>query len=356
MRLNLSDLEKVDYTVYSDVRTVLERVQERGTIDVLFGKRFLISGGAGFIGSWLVDALYALGAEKITIIDNLSTGSPDNIKHLLNKKNVEIINKPVETLKPLKGYDYVIHLAARPNPDDYVKHPVETLLVSSRGTEVMLESARLSDAIFLLASTSEVYGHAEVIPTPEDYWGYVNPVGPRSCYDEGKRFAEALSNAYLRQYRLDVRISRIFNTYGSRLDWHNPGYGRVIVRFITQALRGEPITIYGDGKQTRSFLYVSDNIEAHLLLLEPRKDLKGIIINIGSEQEISILELAKLILKITKSDSKLVFYPPRPDDPLRRRPDITKAKKLLGWRQHISLEEGLKRTIEWIRRRLIKYS
>jgi len=317
---------RIDSTVCSDLAMAINKLREAGLSDVFHGKRFLVSGGAGFLGSWLVDTLYMLGAEKITVVDNLSTGSLDNIRHLLGTGRVELVDKPVEALSPVKGYDYVLHLAARPSPDDYMEHPVETLRASSLGTEVMLESARLSDAVFLLTSTSEVYGHAQVVPTPETYWGYVNPVGPRSCYDEGKRYAEALAMAYMRQYGLDVRISRIFNTYGPRLDWRSPGYGRVVVKFIAQALRGEPLTVHGTGRQTRSFLYVADNIEAHLRLLAPREELRGAIVNIGSSDEITILELAKLVLEITGSASGIVYLPPRPDDPPRRRPEHNQSK------------------------------
>lgn len=349
--MDLRPLGDADPIVYRGIVSILETL-DGDVVDALRNRRFLISGGAGFLGSWLVDALYALKAEKITIVDNLSSGSVANIRHLMGTGRVELIEKPVESINPPKGYDYVIHMAARPSPDDYMEHPVETLLASSRGTEVMLEAARLSDAVFLLTSTSEVYGHAEVIPTPETYWGRVNPVGPRSCYDEGKRYAEALTVAYMRQYGVDARISRIFNTYGPRLDWRRPGYGRVVVRFIMQALRGEPLTIHGSGKQTRSFLYVADNIEAHIRLLEPRRELKGIIVNIGSDNEITILELAEKILELTGSTAGITHLPPRPEDPPRRRPDISRARSLLGWTPRTSLEEGLRETIEWIRRRL----
>ena len=349
-----SPLAGSDPLVYRDLVDVVERLAEErtGLAEAFRGRRFLVSGGAGFLGSWLVDALYMLGAEHITVIDNFSTGSLENIRHLLSTGRVELIDRPVESMKPLKGFDYVIHMAARPSPDDYTRHPVETLLVSSRGTEVMLESARLSDAVFLLTSTSEVYGHAEVVPTPETYWGRVNPVGPRSCYDEGKRYAEALTVAYMRQYGLDVRISRIFNTYGPRLDWRSPGYGRVVVRFIAQALRGAPLTVHGSGEQTRSFLYAADNIEAHLRLLEPRRELRGAIVNIGSQEEVTILELARLVLELTGSTAGIVHTEPRPEDPPRRRPDITRAKRLLGWQPRTPLREGLRKTIEWVKQRI----
>jgi UDP-glucuronate decarboxylase len=339
----------MDKIVCEDIISVLDVMESQGLRDVFMGKRFLISGGSGFLGSWLADILYAMGAEKITIVDNLSTGNLDNIKHLLNTGKVELIKKPVEELAPLRGYDYVLHLAARPSPDDYTENPVDTLRVSSIGTYVMLETARINDAVFLLTSTSEIYGHAEVIPTPEDYWGYVNPIGPRSCYDEGKRFAEALTMAYMRQYGLDVRISRIFNTYGPRLDVKNPKYGRVIVKFILQALKGEPLTIYGDGSQTRTFLYVSDCIDAHLRLLAPDPKLKGVVINVGGLEEIAIIDLARKIKKLTNSSSELLFLPPRPDDPPRRKPDISKAKDLLGWQPYTPLDIGLRKTISWIK-------
>ena len=351
--LRLGELKSSDPIVYRGVSLIMERLARDGVdLDVFRGRRVLVSGGAGFLGSWLVDTLYAMGAEEIVIIDNLSTGSVRNIEHLLGTGRVRLVEQAVETMTPLRGFDYVLHLAARPSPDDYMEHPVETLRVSSTGTEVMLESARLSDAVFLYTSTSEVYGHAEVIPTPETYWGKVNPVGPRSCYDEGKRYAEALTMAYMRQYGLDVRISRIFNTYGPRLDWRNPGYGRVVVKFIVQALRGEPITVHGSGEQTRSFLYAADNIEAHVRLLEPRRDLRGAIVNIGGEEEVTIKQLAETIKRLTGSRSEIVHVEPRPEDPPRRRPDITRAKQLLGWSPWTSLEQGLRETIEWIRQRI----
>ena len=354
MYLKSLELCGVDRLVCNDIASLVKKIEEKGMGDLFSGKRILISGGAGFLGSWFIDLIFGLGAESITIIDNLSTGDVNNVNHLFNSGKVKLIKTSVEKFTPKKGYDYVIHMAARPNPDDYVNHPVETLKSSSTGTENLLETARLSDSIFLLTSTSEIYGNAQVIPTPETYWGYVNPVGPRSCYDEGKRYAEALTYAYLKQHGLDVRISRIFNTYGPRLDWRNPGYGRVIVKFIVQALENKPITVHGNGNQTRSFLYVSDNIYGHILLLENRKDLKGAIVNIGGEEEITILELAKLIRRLTKSNSDIIFLPARRDDPPRRRPDISKAKRLLGWTPNIKLEDGLLKTIEWVSLRLKK--
>lgn len=337
-----------DPVVYADVASITTMLKEQGLADFVAGRRVIISGGAGFLGSWLVDVLYTLGAEHITIVDNLATGRIDNISHLLGTGRVELIKLPVEKLEPLKEYDFVIHMAARPSPEDYAAHPVETLLASSRGTEVMLETARLSDAVFLLTSTSEVYGDAEVVPTPEIYWGKVNPIGPRSCYDEGKRYAEALTVAYARQYGVDVRIARIFNTYGPRLD---PGarYARVVPRFIMQALRNEPITIFGDGKQTRSFCYVSDMTIGLLKLLLCGK-CRGEVVNLGNDEEVTILELANLIKEIVGSRSEIVFLPPREDDPRRRRPDISKARRLLNWQPTTPLRIGLQKTVEWFRR------
>lgn len=343
-------LASSDPLVYREITSILEMLKDTELVDAIRGRLFLVSGGAGFLGSWLIDILYMLGAKKITIVDNLSTGRLDNISHLLSTGRIELIQRPIETLEPMKGYDYAIHMAARPSPDDYVKHPVETLLVSSRGTEVMLEAARLNNAIFLLTSTSEVYGDAEIIPTPETYWGRVNPIGPRSCYDEGKRYSEALAIAYMRQYNVDVRIARIFNTYGPRMDPY-VRYARVIPRFIFQALRNQPITIYGDGKQTRSFCYVADMVIGLLKLLICDY-CKGEVVNLGSDEETTILDLAKLIKEITSSSSEIVFLPAREDDPRRRRPDISKAKKLLQWEPTVPLREGLRRTIEWFRRNI----
>lgn len=336
--------------------TMLEFSREIKEIsDIVEGMHVLLLGGAGFIGSWLADAFVQLGAF-VTIVDNFATATFSNISHLVGKDNVKFIEADVLSLDydELGGYDFVIYLAARPSPDDYVKHPVETLLVSSVGLLRALEAARRWDAVLLFTSTSEVYGDAEVIPTPETYWGKVNPIGPRSCYDEGKRFGEALCMAYFREYGLDVRIARIFNTYGPRMDWKNPSaYGRVVIKFIVQALRNEPITIYGDGKQTRSFCFITDCIDALIrMLVIP--EARGEVINIGNPEEIMILELAKIIKELTRSSSPIVHLPPRPDDPRRRCPDITKARRILGWEPRVPLRQGLKLTIDWVKERLSK--
>lgn len=260
---------------------------------------------------------------------------------------MKLIKDKIENFKTNEKFDYILHLAARPSPEDYMNNPIETLLSNSIGTWNALEIARKSDAIFMYTSSSEIYGNAEVLPIPEEYWGKVNPIGVRSCYDEGKRFSEALTMAYYREYGLDVRIQRPFNVYGPRLR-EDGNYGRVISRFIYQALRGEDITVFGDGKQTRAFLYVTDWVEATKKLLFS-KGIKGIVLNIGSDKEVKIIELARMIINLTKSKSNIKFLPPRPDDPSRRAADITKAKKLLNWEPKVSLEEGLRKTIDWFR-------
>ncbi|MCH4816761.1 MAG: UDP-glucuronic acid decarboxylase family protein [Saccharolobus sp.] len=299
--------------------------------------KFLITGGSGFLGSHLVEHLNG----EIIVVDDLSTA-----KYELSKK-VKFIKQKIENFSTAEKFDYVIHLAARPSPEDYIQHPVETALSNSLGTYNALEIARKSDAVFLYTSSSEIYGHAEIIPTPESYWGKVNPIGIRSCYDESKRFSEALIMSYYREYGLDVRIQRPFNVYGPRLR-EDGSYGRVVSRFIYQALKGEDLTVFGDGNQTRAFLYIDDWVEATLKMLF-MKGLKGEVINIGSDKEIRIIDLANMIIRLTGSQSKIRFLPPRQDDPPRRAADISKAKRLLNWEPKTSLEEGLRKTIEWFK-------
>lgn len=303
--------------------------------------KILISGGAGFLGYHLTEALLEKG-EEITIVDDLSTAKYFNIR-----KDVEFIKKKVEEFETEKKYDVVIHLAARPSPEDYIEHPVDTALSNSLGTYKMLEIARKSNARFIYTSSSEVYGSASIIPTLETYWGYVNPIGIRSCYDESKRFSEALIMAYYRQYKLDTRIQRPFNVYGPGLR-EDGTYGRVVSRFIYQALKGEDLTVFGDGNQTRAFLYISDWVDATIKLIY-KDGLEGEVFNIGSDKEIKIIELANMIIKLTGSKSRIKYLPPRPDDPPRRAADITKAKEKLGWYPKISLEDGLMKTIEWFK-------
>lgn len=238
-------------------------------------------------------------------------------------------------------------MAARPSPEDYIEHPVDTALSNSLGTYKMLEIARKSNARFIYTSSSEVYGSASIIPTPETYWGYVNPIGIRSCYDESKRFSEALIMAYHRQYKLDTRIQRPFNVYGPGLR-EDGTYGRVISRFIYQALKGEDLTVFGDGNQTRAFLYISDWIDATIKLIY-KDGLEGEVFNIGSDKETKIIDLANMIVKLTDSKSRIKFLPPRPDDPPRRAADITKAREKLDWYPKVPLEDGLRLTINWFK-------
>jgi len=325
-----------------------ERIRRDLKKTLFEGKRFLVTGGAGFLGSWLCDVLVGFNA-RVACLDNLSTGKLENTAHLLGNPEFKFINEDVCTFESDVKYDYILHLASRASPEEYQQHPIETLQTNSLGSYNMLELARKHDATILFTSTSQIYGDAEVVPTPETYWGKVNPTGFRSCYDEGKRFAESLFMAFHRTYGQDMRIIRVFNSYGPRIRADGP-YARAISRFVTQTLANQPITIYGDGKQTRSFCYVSDTTVGLLLLLTSEK-AKGEIINIGNSEEITILQLAQKIKKLAGSASPLTFYPLPKDDPRRRCPDITKAEKLLGWKPKISLEQGLLRTINWFRER-----
>jgi UDP-glucuronate decarboxylase len=310
-------------------------------------KRVLITGGAGFVGSWICDVLAGFDAE-VTCLDDLSTGKRENIDHLLGKSFFKFVEDDVCNFQSKAKFDYVLHLASRASPEEYQQHPIETLKTNSLGSYNMLELARKNDAKILFASTSEVYGDAQVVPTPETYWGNVNPIGVRSCYDEGKRFGEALFMAYHRQYGLDVRIARIFNSYGPRLRSEG-AYGRAVSRFITQALAGQPLTVYGDGTQTRSFCYVSDTVTGLLLLLTSEK-IRGEVVNIGNPEEITILELAQRIKRLANSASSITFHPLPSDDPKRRCPNTNRAQKLMKWEAKINLEQGLARTITWFRR------
>ena len=307
-------------------------------------KKVLITGGAGFIGSWLCDVLLDLNSI-VTAVDDLSTGRIRNINHLVKNPKFKFIESDVSTFESKDRFDFILHLAGHASPEEYQTKPIETLQVSALGSSKMAELARKNDATILFASTSEVYGDAEIIPTPESYWGKVNPIGPRSCYDEGKRFAEALFIAYNKQYGLDVKIPRIFNTYGPRLR-EDGLYGRALSRFIQQAQTDSPITIYSDGKQTRSFCYITDTASGLILLLT-NKEAIGKVVNVGNDQEITILHLANRIKEITKSESKLTFHPLPEDDPKRRCPEIDRIKELTGWVPRIKIEEGLKRTITW---------
>ena len=324
-------------------------------------KNILVTGGASFLGSWMCEVLVEQQA-KVICLDNLVSGLEPNISHLMNKDNFKFIQHDIT--QPIffdERVDVVMHLASRASPFEFEKYPIQILKANTLGIWVALGIAKKHNARFLYTSTSEVYGKAEEIPTSEEYRGNVNPFGPRSCYDEAKRCGESYVIAYRMQQGLDVRIARIFNTYGPRMRAEGV-YGRVIPRFIEQALNNKPITIFGDGTQTRSFCYVTDQIEGllkHTFSFHKRKpvlkekfkkeggEVGEEVVNIGSDKELTILELAKLVNVLTNSSSEMEFHPLPKDDPPRRKPDLSKAKRLLDWEPKVGLEEGLKRTIEW---------
>ncbi|MCL6520361.1 MAG: SDR family oxidoreductase [Armatimonadetes bacterium] len=301
----------------------------------------LITGGAGFLGSHLCDLLLEKG-YAVTVMDNLITGTTDNIVHHLGKESFSFIKYDVTEYLFLKEKaDFVFHFASPASPIDYLRYPIQTLKVGSLGTHKTLGLATAHKAKYILASTSEVYGDPQVHPQTETYWGNVNPVGPRGVYDEAKRFAEAMTMAYHNTHNVDTKIARIFNTYGPRMRRDD---GRLVPTLITQALKGEPLTIYGDGRQTRSLCYVSDLIEGiYRLALSDEHEP----VNLGNPEEITIIDFANLVLKLTGSKSKITFAPLPADDPRQRRPDISKAKRILKWEPKVSLEEGLVKTIEW---------
>ncbi|MDQ7041238.1 MAG: SDR family oxidoreductase [Rhodothermus sp.] len=308
--------------------------------------RTLITGGAGFIGSHLCERFLAEGHEVICM-DNFITGSPDNIAHLIGHERFHFIHHDVTNFIYVEGpLDYVLHFASPASPADYLKYPIQTLKVGALGTHKALGLAKAKGARFLLASTSEVYGDPLVHPQPEDYWGNVNPVGLRGVYDEAKRFAEAITMAYHRYHGVEVRIVRIFNTYGPRMRLDD---GRALPTFMTQALKGEPLTVYGDGSQTRSFQYIDDLVEGIYRLL--MSNYVGPV-NIGNPEEISILEFAREIIELTGSKSEIIFKPLPADDPKVRQPDISLARRVLGWEPKVSRREGLRRTLEYFKQRL----
>jgi dTDP-glucose 4,6-dehydratase len=307
-------------------------------------KRVLITGGAGFIGSHLCSFLFEKGFDVICM-DNLITGTKDNISHLLRKKNFEFIQHDVTKYIDLDGrLDYILHFASPASPVDYMKFPIQTLKVGSLGTHNALGLAKAKGAKFLLASTSEVYGDPTIHPQPESYWGNVNNVGPRGVYDESKRFAEAITMAYHKTHRLDVKIARIFNTYGPRMRRND---GRAIPAFIEQSIHNRPITVFGDGSQTRSFCYISDMIEGIYNLMNSKINTP---VNLGNPDELAIIDLAKKIRELAGSASKLEFKELPVDDPKARQPDISLAKKTLDWQPTVKLEDGLRKTVDWLRK------
>lgn len=305
--------------------------------------RVLVSGAAGFLGSHLTDALLADG-HSVLGVDNLCTGSLENIEHLKSDSHFDFLEHDICLPFDAGKVGYVFNFASPASPPDYLRLGVETLMVGSAGTRNMLELAKSSHARFLHASTSECYGDPLEHPQREDYWGHVNPIGPRSVYDEAKRFAEALVMAYHRHHRLDTHLVRIFNTYGPRLQGSD---GRVISNFMMQALKGDDLTVYGSGSQTRSFCYVSDEIDGIMKLSQSDEHLP---VNIGNPHEWTVLECARAVLRITDSPSRIVHRPLPEDDPAQRQPDISKARRLLGWEPKIDLETGLKLSLEYFSR------
>ena len=309
--------------------------------------RILLAGGAGFIGSHIADALLARG-DEVTAIDNFATGRPENVAHLSGNAKFTLIEHDITLPWPAHQalaakFDAVLDYASPASPNDFATMPLEILAVGSTGTRNLLDRAKADGAVFFLTSTSEVYGDPLVHPQPETYWGNVSSIGPRSCYDEAKRFSEALTMAYHRVHGIDVRIVRIFNTYGERM---RPNDGRVVNTFVVQALRGEPLTLHGDGSQTRSFCHVSDEVRGLMSLLDSDYNLP---VNVGNPDEFTMRELAELVIELTGSSSDIISVelpPERDGDPLQRKPDITLAKNQLGWEPSISLRDGLHRMIK----------
>jgi nucleoside-diphosphate-sugar epimerase len=303
--------------------------------------KVVVTGGAGFIGSHLCKRLLEEG-HSVLCVDNLVTGCESNIAELHHHPDFTFLYHDITQPFSFEA-EAIFHLASPASPVGYMEHPLETILANSQGTYLLLKEAQRQKARFLLASTSEVYGDPLEHPQREDYWGNVNPIGPRACYDESKRLGETLTMEFFRQYQTNVRIVRIFNTYGPNSQRDD---GRMIPNFITQALQHEPLTIYGDGSKTRSICYVSDLVEG-LLLAMFRPNTTGEVFNLGNPDEHTVLEFARTIIRLCHSSSSIVFQPGRIDDPERRRPDISKAQRVLGWRITVPMEEGLRRTIEW---------
>jgi len=311
------------------------------------GSRILVTGAAGFLGSWMVETLLAMDAEVVGI-DDFSSGLQSNLHAALTNENFQFIKSDVTTFTKFEGeLDMVIHMASRAGPFEFSKYPIQIIRSNTIGTENILNIAQEKDARVLFTSTSEVYGSPDIVPTPETYFGNVNPIGIRGCYDESKRCGEALCMAFLRQYDLDTRIVRIFNTYGPRI---RPDgiYGRVIPRFIVQCMKNENVTVFGDGMQTRSFTYVTDQLIGQLRLLSDDK-MKGEVVNIGNDNEMTILALAETLIEQMEADSQITYSPLPENDPLRRRPDISKAKRMLNWTPTIDIHDGLMKTVQYIK-------
>ncbi len=308
-------------------------------------KSVLITGSAGFLGSHLCDKFIKEGFYVIGV-DNFLTGTHENIAHLMGNKQFKFINHNVtNSIYLAEDVDLILHFACPASPVDYIKYPIQTLKVGSLGTYYTLGLARVKHARYVFASTSEVYGDAEVHPQPETYWGNVNTIGPRSVYDEAKRFSESMAMAYMRSHNIDIRIARIFNTYGERMKIDD---GRVVPNLISQALKDEDITIYGDGTQTRSFCYITDMVDA-IYEMSLMDDIKGEVINLGNPDEYKIIDFANIVIKQTKSNSKIVYKPLPEDDPKKRRPDISKANELLNWKPKVTLKSGLRHTIKYVK-------
>lgn len=329
-----------------------------------FTPRTVVIGGAGFLGSHFCDHLIEAGHEVICL-DSLLTGQLDNVRHLLAHPRFTFVQhdvtKPIDLVGLVSGQshklhlpkdgmirvDYVVHMASPASPRDYARHPIHTLKIGALGTYHALGLARAQKSVLLLTSTSEIYGDPQVNPQPETYWGHVNPIGPRSVYDEAKRYAESMAMAYHREHGVQVRIARIFNTYGDRMRLDD---GRAIPNFVAQSLQGKPLTVYGDGSQTRSFCYVGDLIEALYRLLRSQETGP---VNLGNPEETTLLDLAKLTVEVTASKSRLVFEPLPTDDPVRRRPDISKAKHVLKWYPKVGIREGIERVLPYFRAQLM---
>ncbi|MBD3230477.1 MAG: NAD-dependent epimerase/dehydratase family protein [Candidatus Lokiarchaeota archaeon] len=334
--------------MHSVIKEGIELINNK-TDNIFEDLNILVTGGAGFLGSWLCDVLIKKNANVICI-DNFYSGKKQNIEHLFGADNFKFIKHDIsKEIYFDEKIDYIFHLASRASPFEFTQYPIQILKANTLGTWIVLGIAKRHKSRLFYTSTSEVYGNPspENIPTPETYNGNVNPTGVRSCYDEAKRAGEAFVNAYRLQHNLKTRIVRIFNTYGPRIR-SGSLYGRVIPNFISQALNNKPITVFGDGSQTRSFTYVCDQIIG-IIKFASKPDAEGEVINIGNTNETSILELAKIIRNLIDTDSEIVFRPLPPDDPRRRCPDITKAKKILNWKPSIDLQEGLKATLKWFR-------